>query len=86
MKISELQGILQKLAGIIGDAPIILKTIEGDAKTEIQKLGVEFSAAEDSGLGATVSVLHGTPTTPTVTPEQPANTGDGGTVLPPPAV
>lgn len=50
MNITEIQAVLSKVSSVVGDAPVILKSIEGAVETEIKTIGIELGAD-----GATVS-------------------------------
>lgn len=69
LTISEIQNLFAKASSLVGDVPVILKTVEGDVETEFKALEVTIDAATGATPG-TVTVTHGTPT---VTVQVPAD-------------
>lgn len=65
LKISELVQALSKVQSAIGDAPIIFKELEGDAETELHKIGIELGP-DGSAASSTVTLRHaeGAPAAP----------------------
>lgn len=80
MKISELVAALNKASQLVGDAPVILKALEGDAETAFKSIEATINI-ETGQTGETVTVTHGTPSpAPQADPatEQAAGTASAG--------
>jgi hypothetical protein len=70
MKISELVKALNKVQQIVGDAPVILKQLEGDVGTVVKQLVIAVDPTQDDA-GGTVTIEHGTPAPVVPAPAEP---------------
>jgi hypothetical protein len=77
MKISELVAALNKAQQLVGDAPVILKSLEGDVETEFKDLVSAFDLATGQ-TEPTVTLTHGAPAQQPVEPAaaEPAQPSD----------
>lgn len=60
MKITELVAALQKAQQLVGDVPVILKSVEGAVETEFKSLEQEISLTTGEQSGQ-VTLTHGEP-------------------------
>jgi len=72
LTISKLISTLSKVQAAVGDLPVKLKAIEGDAETFLHSVGVELGI-DGSSEGSTVTVNHSTTPPADPAPETPAD-------------
>lgn len=63
MKLSDLIAAGQKLTPLVGDAEVVLRDVDSDAKTVIHALSVDLDPSGDT-TGNTVTVKHGAASEP----------------------
>jgi len=85
LSITGIISTLQKLQQVVGDAPVILKSVEGAVETEIKSIGLTLTPEGDAA-GSPVTLDHG-PVEPTQepAPSDPPATVGGEQVQPPAA-